>query len=127
MDAADEIAALREQIQQLQEQQRTAQQAAASQQQQTTAPPSLDPLTAQAFSQMAEFFQKSQELNQQLISQLSSKPQDPVKEPPMPKWDGNITTKDLYLEQMEVYMSHKYFSSFVDWSQIWQIFFDPNF
>jgi hypothetical protein len=35
----------------------------------------------------------------------------------MPKWDGNITTKDLFIEQMETYVSHKFFSSVVDWSQ----------
>jgi hypothetical protein len=35
----------------------------------------------------------------------------------MPKWDGNITSKDLYLEQMDVYLSHKYFASVTDWDK----------
>jgi DNA-binding protein H-NS len=110
METDDEIAALREQIRQLQQQQ-------AAQQQNTTTQSTVDPVTAQALSQMAEFLKQSQAMNQQLLSQLSSKSSEPVKEPPMPKWDGNITTKDHYLEQMEVYKSHKYFSSVIDWSQ----------
>jgi polyhydroxyalkanoate synthesis regulator protein len=105
---ADEISNLREQIRMLQEQQQAAQQPAAS---------TADSATALALAQMAEFVKQSQQLNQQILAQLTSKPTDPVKEPPMPKWDGNITTKDLYLEQMEVYVSHKYFSSVSDWSQ----------
>jgi DNA-binding protein H-NS len=110
METDDEIAALREQIRQLQQQQ-------AAQQQNTTTQSTIDPVTAQTLSQMAEFLKQSQVMNQQLLSQLSSKSSDPVKEPPMPKWDCNITTKDLYIEQMETYVSHKYFSSVVDWSQ----------
>jgi hypothetical protein len=119
MDAEDEIATLREQIRQLQQQQQQqANQQTTTQQQQQSVPAStVDSITAQAIAQMAEFLKQSQALNQQLISQISSKTTEPVKEPPMPKWDGNITTKDLYLEQMEVYKSHKYFSSVIDWSR----------
>jgi hypothetical protein len=87
---ADEISNLREQICILREQQNASQQAATS---------TADSVTALALAQMAEFFEQSQQLNQQIIAQLASKPTDPVKEPPMPKWGGNITTKDLYLEQ----------------------------
>jgi hypothetical protein len=105
---ADEISNLREQIRLHQEQQQAAQAPAAS---------TADSATALALAQMAEYIKQSQQLNQQIIAQLASKPTDPVKEPPMPKWGGNITTKDLYLEQMEVYVSHKYFSSVTDWSQ----------
>jgi hypothetical protein len=49
------------------------------------------------------------------LSQMASKSTEATKEPPMPKWDGNITTKDLYLEQMEVYLEHKYFSNVISW------------
>jgi hypothetical protein len=83
METEDDIAALREQIRQLQLQQ---QQAAAfqTQQQNTANPSTVDPVTAQALSQMTKFLKQSQLMNQQLLSQLSSKPSDPVKEPPMP-------------------------------------------
>jgi hypothetical protein len=81
----------------------------------TTTP--ADTATAQALQQMADLLRQSQDLNRQFMSHLASKPTETVKEPPMPKWDGNITSKDLYLEQMDVYLSHKYFSSVTSWDK----------
>jgi hypothetical protein len=33
----------------------------------------------------------------------------------MPTWDGDFTTKELYLERMDIYCKNKYFSSVTDW------------
>jgi hypothetical protein len=120
-ETEDEVAILRRQLQQQQEDLRRLQQQQQQQQQQAV-PQSQsnatnDSATITALAQLAEILQKSQEMQASFLSQMANKSSETTKEPPMPKWDGNITTKDLYLEQMEVYLDNKYFSQVSDWDK----------
>jgi hypothetical protein len=97
----DEVAELRRRLQAQLDANTALRQAAQQQQQQQ---PAASPSEA-ILAQLA-----------QLLLQQSTR-SDPIKEPPMPTWDGDFTTKELYLERMDIYCKNKYFSSVTDWSK----------